>query len=390
MTAVGWICFLIAFGAKPELEKLVAPEALQNLAQDYEDSKNALAETENKKRRILGMLFSINDKVKRMSRKKEQLTNEMLGAQLKVDQLTQSIHDLESGINKQQSRIKQSLRTIYQFSGRGMVSSVFSQMTGPDLDRFLKYLKILSERDSKMLADYRRNIRVLKHTKERQTHEMRRLTRLRANLKNQEEQLLSEHKAKKTLLSQIDQNQLAQRVRLNQLRSATNKITDQSAKLDSALLKLLQPSFFETKGQLLPPVANGEITTKFGYLPHRKYDIQFSHRGLFFRTPSKTGVLAVADGVVSEAVFIAGFGHVVVLDHGHHYYTVYGNQSALSVKTGDTVQKGQILGQTGNEGPWNKNGVYFEVRHFAEPEDPMNWLKADHRKIAQGAEDNFF
>jgi septal ring factor EnvC (AmiA/AmiB activator) len=81
------------------------------------------------------------------------------------------------------------------------------------------------------------------------------------------------------------------------------------------------------------------------------------------------------------------FGHLVILDHGDHYYTVMGDLGAIDVRVGDDVSAGARVGSVGvapaRDGaidgeragdPARPAGLYFEVRHGATAVDPSLWL----------------
>lgn len=70
-----------------------------------------------------------------------------------------------------------------------------------------------------------------------------------------------------------------------------------------------------------------------------------------------------------------GYGLVVLLDHGDHYYTLYGGHGALDARRGDTVRAGQKLGTVGAApGSARGPGLVFEVRRGAEILDPSPWV----------------
>jgi septal ring factor EnvC (AmiA/AmiB activator) len=63
----------------------------------------------------------------------------------------------------------------------------------------------------------------------------------------------------------------------------------------------------------------------------------------------------------------------VILDHGEHYYTIYGNLVTAEVKVGESLTASTRLGpvrQRGKEGAT----LYFELRHRGDTIDPSPWL----------------
>jgi murein DD-endopeptidase MepM/ murein hydrolase activator NlpD len=69
-----------------------------------------------------------------------------------------------------------------------------------------------------------------------------------------------------------------------------------------------------------------------------------------------------------------GFGLATIVDHGDGTATVYGHQSAVAVKAGQAVRRGQAIGTVGHTGYATGDHLHFEVRVHGVPTDPRRWL----------------
>lgn len=94
--------------------------------------------------------------------------------------------------------------------------------------------------------------------------------------------------------------------------------------------------------------------------------------GLEIRGSLGAPVRAVYAGRVAFADRYGPYGHLVIVDHGDHYYSVSGNLAATEVKVGDEVSAGERIGTVGDEGKGPM--LYFEVRHGTETLPPSPWL----------------
>jgi murein DD-endopeptidase MepM/ murein hydrolase activator NlpD len=74
------------------------------------------------------------------------------------------------------------------------------------------------------------------------------------------------------------------------------------------------------------------------------------HLGVDFAAPAGTPVRAAADGVVSEAGWSGGYGKVVRLRHARGLQTLYGHLSRITVKSGQRVAQGDLIGNVGTTG----------------------------------------
>jgi septal ring factor EnvC (AmiA/AmiB activator) len=86
--------------------------------------------------------------------------------------------------------------------------------------------------------------------------------------------------------------------------------------------------------------------------------------GITIRASEGAPVKAVLDGTVEYAQWFngLGFGKLLVVNHGNGYRSFYAHLSDFSVKEGQRVRKGQIVGTVGNTGSLIGNALYFEMR----------------------------
>lgn len=94
--------------------------------------------------------------------------------------------------------------------------------------------------------------------------------------------------------------------------------------------------------------------------------------GVELRAPSGTAVRSVYPGRVAFSARYGDYGRIVIVDHGEHYYSVYGNLGTVDVKVGDEVSSSARLGTVGDEGAGSM--LYFEIRKGSETLDPRPWL----------------
>jgi murein DD-endopeptidase MepM/ murein hydrolase activator NlpD len=117
----------------------------------------------------------------------------------------------------------------------------------------------------------------------------------------------------------------------------------------------------EWKGSFAPPV-NAGISDVFGVERVFNGSVQSTHQGLDFRVPSGTPVAAVNGGRVILARPLFFEGNCVVIDHGQGLLTLYLHLSKFSVKEGDDVGKGQVIGLSGGTGRATGPHLHLAVR----------------------------
>jgi len=118
----------------------------------------------------------------------------------------------------------------------------------------------------------------------------------------------------------------------------------------------------------------GTITSRFGWRIHPIFGTREFHTGLDIANRYGTPVRAALGGIVRFAGWMAGYGRLVVVDHGGGLQTTYSHLSAMLVSLGERVLKGQILGQIGSTGWSTGPHLFFEVRRNGVPVDPIPLL----------------
>lgn len=85
-------------------------------------------------------------------------------------------------------------------------------------------------------------------------------------------------------------------------------------------------------------------------------------------------IKAAADGrVVYAGNGLRGYGNLIIIKHDATFLTAYAHNSALMVKEGDAVTKGQVIAQMGNSDS-DRVMLHFEVRRQGKPVDPLKYL----------------
>ncbi|HEY7792081.1 MAG TPA: peptidoglycan DD-metalloendopeptidase family protein [Vicinamibacterales bacterium] len=123
--------------------------------------------------------------------------------------------------------------------------------------------------------------------------------------------------------------------------------------------------------------ANGPVTARFGTPPAG--GAGFGRDGILIGAPDGAPVHAVHGGTVAFAGPFAGFGRLVILNHGGRDYTLYGDLASMAagLAVGSRVDAGQLVGAVGPT-PAGAPALYFELQIDGRAVDPLQWLKARH------------
>lgn len=127
------------------------------------------------------------------------------------------------------------------------------------------------------------------------------------------------------------------------------------------------------RGSLDWPV-RGRVLSWFGQRRNPRFGTAASRNGIEVSAAEGTPVRAVHEGRVVFADVFAGYGQLVIIDHGQLGYSLYGYLGSIGVQKGAAVAHGQAVGTLGTS-PAGNPALYFELRIDGRPVDPVEWLK---------------
>ena len=133
-----------------------------------------------------------------------------------------------------------------------------------------------------------------------------------------------------------------------------------------------------TGGEMLWPVAASGtvITSNFGMREHPIQGVVKQHTGLDIAgAPIGTPVVAAADGVVTYAGWLGGYGNCVMINHGNGVVTLYGHGNKVLTTVGKQVKQGETIMEVGSTGNSTGPHCHFEVRINGEYTNPLNYVK---------------
>jgi murein DD-endopeptidase MepM/ murein hydrolase activator NlpD len=99
------------------------------------------------------------------------------------------------------------------------------------------------------------------------------------------------------------------------------------------------------------------------------------HTGVDIASQYGDAVRVSADGIVVDAGDRAGYGRLVVVDHGFGVTTFYGHLSSFNVIVGQQLRRGDTVGNVGVSGRSTGPHVHYEVRINGAPVNPMRYLR---------------
>ena len=119
----------------------------------------------------------------------------------------------------------------------------------------------------------------------------------------------------------------------------------------------------------------GRITGSFGERLDPFSGEGSFHAGVDISSYYGDVVRAAADGLVVAVEIRAGYGRLVVVQHGFGLETWYGHLSSFSTRVGKSVKRGEVIGTVGLSGRSTGPHVHYEVRSYGAPVNPWRYLR---------------
>ncbi len=106
------------------------------------------------------------------------------------------------------------------------------------------------------------------------------------------------------------------------------------------------------------------------------YDVTFKNKGLTFKFKNLSQVFASKGGKVVYSGSLSTYGNVLMIDHGNNSRSVILGDFEITVKKGDAVKKGEIIGHT--KGNLQRDGsLYFEIRNKDKVQNTITLMESD-------------
>ncbi len=146
---------------------------------------------------------------------------------------------------------------------------------------------------------------------------------------------------------------------------------------DSLPAAFYEPSgkpFKASPARFMSPIPHTRVTSRFGDRNHPLFRSREMHTGIDLAAAHGTPVAAAAGGIVEFAGRRQGYGNLVIVRHAGNYRTYYAHLSsfATALRTGASLQQGDVVGRVGSTGWATSAHLHFELRRGEQPIDPLH------------------
>ncbi len=314
-----------------------------------------------------------------------ELDLQLSGVLAHVDRSTRDMIQTHDEFVFRKAVLGERLRQIYKRGPLKTVQVLLGARSFTDLINRYKYLRLVALQDRLIMGQVEQLETRLSDQRELLATELDGIQRLRREKVNEVDELEELEEQRQRGLSRIRSRETAAQNRLSQLARDEERLRQLVVDLEAArreaerLAGAVTAPTLRTAdlGNLAWPVQGNVV---YGFGPERRGNTTLARDGIGIGAPSGTPVHAIEAGKVAFAGRWGLYGPSIILSHGGGYYSLYLFMQNLSVREGDDVDSGQILGGVGGVGSPEGPHIEFQILQPGSageprPVDPVRWLR---------------
>jgi len=251
--------------------------------------------------------------------------------------------------------------------------------------KYLQQIAIARRDGAEIIGELKEQV---ESSKEKLSADLKVISDLRTREEAQRALLAQEQRSRQQMINTLNnrqrqlQQELTDKRRIAQrIESEIQRLIEEERRNAEALTltpeqRLLGENFSDNRGRLPWPVDRGIITSRFGVRRHPELrNLTENNIGIEITSSGSIAAKAVFRGEVARVFAIPGANMTIILRHGN-YLSVYANLVNVTVKAGDVVSIGQVLGDvyagSGNNATCVLKFMIFE--NNSKYLDPEQWL----------------
>ena len=290
--------------------------------------------------------------------------------------IEEQITSLEPRIAQQKQVLSKRLAAIYRMGGLSYVRMFLSIDQHGDPLEAMSMLSFLVTRDAHTVSRFQSTHAQLATRRAELSDRQKRLEEMRRVVEERQRAVASAHAQKQRVLASLQREESGSEKQLADLEEKAKRLE----RLIEALSKQQSAGAggaidVRTVQGALPWPVEGKIIERFGRQRNPKFNTFTTNNGVKIAAGAGAPVRSVFDGTVLFSQWFKGYGNLIVLDHGHRVFSLYGNLKSPGVAPGERVAAGQPIAGVGESEESPPGYLYFEIRQDNRPEDPQKWLR---------------
>ncbi|MDD3662403.1 MAG: peptidoglycan DD-metalloendopeptidase family protein [Candidatus Pacebacteria bacterium] len=325
---------------------------IEDLDREIAKYQKQIAQTSEEKNSLDKIIKELTLTRNQLLKEKEQIEKKISVTSLVIDELSDHIYTKEEIVQNSKKSLSLLLNELRRKDNQSLLEIILSKQSLNEISREYNDIVEINKNIKANIDELSNQKEQLVLSKYEKLDEQDKLKTLKKTLTAKELAVLSTKKEKDTLLNQTKNKEAEYKKLLAEQEKKRDAFEKELQEYESQLKFILNPKSLPQAGSevLSWPLDNILITSLFGSRWGR------THYGLDFRASVGTSVKSVASGVVEgigdtdKDCPKASFGKWIFIRHNNGLSSTYGHLSVISVKVGQKIQAGEIIGLSGNTG----------------------------------------
>ena len=344
---------------------------IQEIEKELLEQQEELLSVDIKEKGILEEIERLERGVVIHKRSLKKLRNRIKEILCEIENGQKRVQKLNESSSAARAYLKKRLVAFYKFGMPAYVRLLANSTTLQEFQKTIKHMKAIMAQDRQVLDILDSQTRQVESELSRLKENVAKVKKLK-KAKNSRMALLEKYIEKKVfLLMKTHREKEFYAKAVKELKEATQALNETMMHLKTEKKEKILPQRFATMKGKLPFPLKGKILKdgkKLGFSP-------FMHsKGVYIIGSPEEEVRSVFPGRIDYSGWFKGYGQLLIIDHGGHYFTVFAHLEERVKEKGEMVSEGEVVGLAGDPGWQAGTGVYFEIRKGGNHLDPKKWL----------------
>lgn len=357
-------------------------------ADDISDAKKKQQELEQQKNTAEAEKSELSSELDSIVSKMEKTQSDLTAKETEINDAETELVTAKANEDDQYQTMKLRIKYMYENGSNEFLEILMEANSIADLLNKAEYINKISQCDRELLVEYEDTRKDVENRENALKKEYAELESLQDELAGEQanvEKLLADKNIQiNNLTSEISSNadKLKQLIAEAEAAEARRKEAEATAAAQAAQAAAAASSGTSSSGNasatgtgsLTHPVPGAAITSGFGGRVAPTAGATTGHDGIDYGAGYGAAVYAADSGTVINAQYNSARGNYIVINHGNGMQTWYQHLSSMNVIVGQTVARGQVIGNVGTTGISTGPHLHFEVHVNGVPVNPLNYL----------------
>ncbi|RMH21554.1 MAG: hypothetical protein D6698_02675 [Gammaproteobacteria bacterium] len=346
-------------------------KGLDAIQKDIRSIEGQISKKNRSLKSLSSRLQEIEARIRKLSHKLRKSTDRRKALQLKLQRLRAREQEIARDVKDLEEGLQTYLAADYM-SKNSVIQQILGSQPFSDMQRYMAYRNFLYADEVQQRQRLVEKIEEIAAVQKEISAGLQQVEETHRTYLEQKEALSTQHKTRQRLLSALKADIRDDRQRLKnlreeeaRLRALVNRLGQRSTRKEP----FTRGNIYKSKGHLPWPI-KGRLKKRFG---QKRYG-ELRWKGWMLSVSNGTPVKAVHAGKIVFSDWLRGYGLLLIIDHGHGVFSLYGYNESLLKFSGEMVEAGENVAFSGMSDD-NEPASYFEIREHGKPVNPGIWLR---------------